>query len=299
MRFILELAQEGAADYWRHFSAALKRMGRREIAIDDAWFAQLQGMSRDDLAKLADRMKAFNATNPIVKLSFSFDALNSEFGVKDSYPFWAKENMLRGYMTSREQASNLYHLLRSTVVAKVPGDVVELGCHEGLTAVLLQKALDEQGSDKRLHVFDSFAGLPPSTSEDFRDGSPATAAGALAVSEESVRRTFARFGVRAPEIHKGWFDDTLPTGLPAKVAFAHLDGDLYSSTMTGLREVYPRLSPGSVVVLDDYHDPSALPSRWSLFPGVKQACDEFLADKPERVIPLVAGHECHGYFMKQ
>jgi|GEM_PF-5678077 len=51
MRFILELSQEGAADYWRAFSAALKRMGRREIAIDDAWFAQLQGMSRDDLAK--------------------------------------------------------------------------------------------------------------------------------------------------------------------------------------------------------------------------------------------------------
>lgn len=44
MRFILELAHEGAADYWRDFSAALKRMGRREIAIDDAWFAQLQGM---------------------------------------------------------------------------------------------------------------------------------------------------------------------------------------------------------------------------------------------------------------
>jgi O-methyltransferase len=299
MRFILELAQEGAADYWRHFAAALRRMGRREIEMDADLFDHLQRMTRADFEALAARIARFNARNPLVKLSFAFDALNAEFGVKDSYPFWAKENMLRGYMTSREQACNLYHLLRSTVVARVPGDVVELGCHEGLTAALLQRTLDEQGSDKRLHVFDSFAGLPPSTAEDFRDGAPATAAGALAVSEESVRRTFARFGVRPPEIHKGWFEDTLPAGLPERVAFAHLDGDLYSSTLTGLREVYPRLSPGSVVVLDDYHDPEQLPSRWSLFPGVKQACDEFLADKPERVTPLVAGHECHGYFMKQ
>ncbi len=202
-------------------------------------------------------------------------------------------------MTSREQACNLYHLLRSVTVAAVPGDVVELGCHEGVTAVLLQRTLDELGSDKRLHVFDSFAGLPPSTSEDFRDGAPATQAGALAVTEESVRRTFARFGVKPPEIHKGWFEDTLPVSLPARVAFAHLDGDLYSSTLTGLQQVYPRLSRGAVVVLDDYHDPERLPSRWSLFPGVKQACDEFLADKPERVVPLLAGHECHGFFTKE
>lgn len=263
-----------------------------------ALFDFLQRATPADFAMLAGLMKDFNATNPLVKVSFAYDDLNREFDVKSSYPFWAKENMLRGYMTSREQACNLYHLLRSVVVASVPGDVVELGCHEGVTAVLLQKTLDEQGSDKRLHVFDSFEGLPASGSQDLRDGVPATQAGALAVTQESVLRTFATHDARPPEIHKGWFEDTLAGGLPAQVAFAHLDGDLYSSTKVGLEHVYPRLSRGSVVVIDDYHDPQRLPTKWSLFPGVKKACDEFFADKPEKMQPLLAGHECHGYFMK-
>jgi O-methyltransferase len=299
MRFILDLVQDAPLDYCRRFLAGLRRLGRSEVEMAPDLFAVVQQLSPPELDELAASMRAFNARNPLLKVSFSFDALNDAFDIRSSYPFWAKERMLSGYMTSIEQAMNLYHLLRATVVAGVPGEVVELGCHEGITAVLLQQTLDELASDKRLHVFDSFAGLPAPTAEDARGGAPATQAGALAVSEDSVRRTFARHQVRPPEIHKGWFDKTLPASLPAAVAFAHLDGDLYSSTLTGLEHVYPRLAPGAVVVLDDYHDPERLPTRWSLFPGVKQACDEFLADKPERVQPLLGGHECHGFFSKR
>jgi O-methyltransferase len=298
MRFILDLVEEQPHEYFKRFAAALVRLGRAEVQMQPELLDVLQRSTASDVAMLAGLMKAFNSRNPLVKVSFAFDDLNRAFGVQSSYPFWAKEHMLRGYMTSREQASNLYHLLRSVVVSHVAGDVVELGCHEGVTAVVLQKTLDEHASDKRLHVFDSFQGLPAPGTEDLRDGVPATEAGALAVGEDRLRRTFEKYGARLPEIHKGWFSDTLAAGLPSAIAFAHLDGDLYASTKVSLEHVYPRLSRGAVVVVDDYHDPALLPSTWSLFPGVKQACDEFLADKPEKMQPLLAGDECHACFAK-
>lgn len=53
----------------------------------------------------------------------------------------------------------------------------------------------------------------------------------------------------------------------------------------------PRTLPDWTVRRTEAHD--------AIFPGDKQACDGFLAGKPERVTPLPAGHECHGYFMKR
>lgn len=299
MRMIQRLRNRQPSTTWPAFAAHLQRLGRPELQMDAAAAADLARMTPAAFAALAEQMKDANRRNPLVKQSFSHDALNDEFGVKAAYPFWAKEKMLRGYMTSEEQAVNLWHLLRSVLVARVPGDVAELGCHEGLTAALLQDTLDEFASDKRLHVYDSFEGLPSPTAEDARTSDAATRRGDLAVPAAALLRTFAEFGLRPPEIHKGWFEHTLPGELPAQLAFVHLDADLYASTCTALPAIYPRLSPGAVVVLDDYHDPDALPTTWSLFPGVKRACDEFLADKPERVTPLLAGHECHGFFVKQ
>lgn len=100
-----------------------------------------------------------------------------------------------------------------------------------------------------------------------------------------------------PKIHEGWFADILPTQLPDKISFAHLDGDFYSSILESLIYVYPRLSKGAVVVIDDYCDPKQLDAN-NILPGVKKACDEFFKDKKEKVSVLVAGCEAHGYFRK-
>ncbi|MFN7976724.1 MAG: TylF/MycF/NovP-related O-methyltransferase [Vicinamibacterales bacterium] len=298
MRFIRQMRARQASATWPAFAAHLQRLGRPELAMDAEGAARLAAMRPADFAAMAEELKAFNQRNPLVRMSFAFDALNDEHGIRDAYPFWAKEHMLHGFMTSEEQAVNLWHLLRAVLAAAVPGEVAELGCHEGLTAALLQHTIDETGGGRQLHVFDSFEGLPPPTAEDARGEAPVTRAGELAVAEARLHETFARFGLRPPVVHKGWFDQTLHD-LPDALAFVHLDADLYASTATALAAVYPRLSRGAIVVLDDYHDPDEVPCRWSLFPGVKRAADEFLADKPERVVPLLAGHECHGFFTKQ
>lgn len=199
-----------------------------------------------------------------------------------------------GLMTNVEQRMNLYHLASQVLAYGVPGDFVELGCHAGQSAVLMQRVIEHMAPERRLHVYDSFEGLPALAEED---GDTPFEAGQLAVGEERLLASFDRYELRRPEVHAGWFDDTLPGGLPETIAFAHLDGDLYDSIRVSLEHVYPRLSVGAVCLVDDYCDP-ALQDDEDHCPGVKRACDEFLADKPESVSVLYAGGFTHGFFRK-
>lgn len=197
-----------------------------------------------------------------------------------------------GGMTSVEQRMNMFHLVESTLFHNVPGDIVELGCHTGMSAVVFQKVIDNCGENRTLHVYDSFEGLPEVKAEDegtcFRSGGMAT-------SERELIRNFESLGLKLPVIHKGWFDDTLPTELPKEISFAHLDGDLYDSIAVSLEHVYPRLSKGAVCLIDDYSDNKVFDSIEQA-PGVKKACDEFFADKPETVSLLYGGFDStHGY----
>jgi hypothetical protein len=51
---------------------------------------------------------------------------------------------------------------------------------------------------------------------------------------------------------KGWFRDTLPSAPIERLAVLRLDGDLYESTMDTLVNLYPKLSRGGYVIIDDY-----------------------------------------------
>lgn len=208
--------------------------------------------------------------------------------------------VVTGTMTSVEQRINMHHLVSSVLWYEVPGDFVELGCHSGQSAVLFRRLIDHYDPTRRLHVYDSFQGLP---SLAVKDGDTPFREGQLAVGTGVLLANFRRAGVEPPVIHKGWFEDTLPDELPDRIAFAHLDGDLYDSIKVSLEYVYPRLSKGAVCLVDDYSDPDLFNAIDPL-PGVKRACDEFLADKPERVALLYGGYNSsigfgsHGYFRK-
>ena len=65
------------------------------------------------------------------------------------------------------------------------------------------------------------------------------------------------------------------------VAFIHFDLDLYSSTISTLEYLYPKLIIGGIALFDDY--------GFSTCPGVTQAVNEFLDDKNEEIINLSAG----------
>ncbi|WP_203920144.1 TylF/MycF/NovP-related O-methyltransferase [Rugosimonospora africana] len=203
----------------------------------------------------------------------------------------AAENRMGGV----DNLVNIYWGLSSVLAAGVDGGVVEIGCYQGRTSVLLRMIIDHFAPGRELHVFDSFAGLPAPGPND----TDYTVEGQLATGLDAVRETFARWQVAEPIIHAGWFEETLAVGLPERLCFAYIDGDLYDSVWTSLEAVYGRLSPGAVVIVDDYCDPEKSPRAFPHFPGAKKACTEFFADKPEKMSVLVgSGNLAAGYFRK-
>lgn len=169
-----------------------------------------------------------------------------------------------------------------------PGDVVELGCNQGSTSLALQMLIRFRSPERTLHVYDSFEGLPPPLPED---GATPYGAGSCTTARETFVTRFQAFGVPLPEIHQGWFSQTLPRELPEKMGFAYLDGDFYSSILESLEAIYPRLAPGAIVVIDDYGA--------ALLPGVVAACQDFFKNKPEQIEQIfLQGVEALGRFSK-
>lgn len=207
-------------------------------------------------------------------------------------------------MSDLDEALNITYLLHEA--ARVDGDVVECGCYKGMTGVLLQKTLQAAAPQKKLYLFDSFQGLPAQTKEDrlekgegaaFKDNKR-IGEGWFAATIEEVKESFSRYDAPLPEIIPGWFSDTLPQFLPSTICFAHLDGDFYESILCSLEHVYPRLSYGGIVVLDDYCDP-VQHERINAYPGVKRACDAFFENKPETIGLLASRNGFQGFFQKQ
>jgi hypothetical protein len=152
---------------------------------------------------------------------------------------------------------NLRACIEAVLDDAVEGDFIETGVWRGGACIFMRGILKAYGvEDRVVWVADSFAGLPPGdrakypkeSSVDFHQH------GELAVSLENVQRNFARYGLLDGQVKflKGWFRDTLPSAPIRKLAILRLDGDLYESTMDGLA-LYPKLSPGGFVIVDDYN----------------------------------------------
>lgn len=167
--------------------------------------------------------------------------------------------------------------LEQILVQKVTGDIVEFGCYTGTTTLFLRRLLDQTGEStvRQLHVYDSFAGLPEKTIADLSATGIDFKAGELSISKKQFLREFQKAQLQAPVTHKAWFKDLQAKDLPGHIAYAFLDGDFYRSIIESLRLVWPRLSPGGAITIDDYQ-------RGTL-PGVEQAVTDFFQGKAVRV----------------
>ena len=158
--------------------------------------------------------------------------------------------------------------LKRVLRDQVDGDVVELGCYEGGSAVAMQQALKEQNYSKQLWLYDSFEGLPEKTAEDASVLGAEFEPGKLRASKARLTRNFVRARLRVPEIKRAWFWELDGDDLPDQIALAFLDGDYYESIMDSLRLAWPRLADGGVVLVDDYNN--------AKLPGVRKAIDEWV-----------------------
>ena len=156
--------------------------------------------------------------------------------------------------------------LERVLAAQVSGDVTEFGCYVGTTSVHLAERLKDTGLT--LWLYDSFEGLPPKTSEDSSPAGEQFVTGELLATKKQLITNLKQARVPMPKITKGWFSDLTDSQVPPRVAFAFLDGDYYHSVKDPLKLIWPRLSPGSIVVVDDYANEA--------LPGAARAVDEWL-----------------------
>jgi len=199
----------------------------------------------------------------------------SEFGSQFLYD----EEFIRYYESFQGTASYrsldrkyvLDQLAKLTV--SVEGDTAECGAFQGASSYLICRRLAL--TNKKHHIFDSFEGL---SIPDPEDGAY-WKAGDLATAEEVIRRKLKEFdGVI---YHKGWIPDRFGEVSKAKFCFLHLDVDLYRPTLDSLSYFYSRMSPGGIILSDDYGH--------SFCPGERKAMDSFFADKPEPIVSLPTG----------
>ncbi|MDB4973955.1 MAG: hypothetical protein JWN48_2296 [Myxococcaceae bacterium] len=131
-----------------------------------------------------------------------------------------------------------FSVLREGVRAAqdVPGLLLEFGVREGYTLNWITRL-----TERTVYGFDSFEGLPEHWTSVYRRGA---------------------FKVQAlPKVRKnvvlvrGLFDESLPSFLathPEKLAFVHIDSDLYSSAVSVFKQLAGRFQPGTVIVFDEF-----------------------------------------------
>lgn len=155
-----------------------------------------------------------------------------------------------------------------SVGLRAKGDVAEFGVYKGGSAKLMADRIN----DKKLHLFDSFLGLPRISEHDvfwsegtFND-----------TSAELVKEKFKNYDF--VEVHEGLFQDTMPHFESLNFCFVHVDCDLYESVKCVTEFVFPRMSPGGLIVYDDYGDYNSQ--------GAKLAVDEYFSEHGKDFIYL-------------
>ena len=176
----------------------------------------------------------------------------------------------------------LYQSIEYIVRNRIPGDIVECGVWSGGSMLLAAHALLHFGdTSRRIYLYDTFAGMPRPDAIDARwDGVPALP------TWEHHQRNGGRWGFGGTQDHvrdvvlssgypeekfvfvEGMVEDTLPATRPEQISLLRLDTDLYRSTYHELVHLYPLLSVGGILIIDDY----------GAFQGARVATDQFIEE---------------------
>lgn len=192
-----------------------------------------------------------------------------------------------GYtLVSWGRLASLWHQVAYLDRAGIPGALVECGVYRGGSSAMMALAhlAGVKPPVRPLHLFDSFEGVPEPSGIDgdlaHRDFSRIGAsAKALSASFEVSRELLVKrcgYPESLLNYHVGWFEQTLPAeaGAVGDIALLRFDGDLYQSARLCLEHLYEQVSPGGIVVIDDYFR----------YEGCRKAVDEFLQPLPPTLL---------------
>ena len=176
-------------------------------------------------------------------------------------------------MVGRRRLDNVHRCVEDVLARAVPGDLIETGVWRGGTTILMRAILRARADATRtVWVADSFEGVPPPDAARYPadTGLNLHRYQQLSIPIEEVRANFEAYGLLDNQVRflKGWFKDTLLSAPIKQLALIRLDGDLYESTFDALSALYPSLSAGGYVIIDDY--------------GAMEACHQAVDDYRER-----------------
>jgi O-methyltransferase len=167
----------------------------------------------------------------------------------------------------------IHQLLRLT--EQVPGDTAECGVYLGASSYLICSFIAQSALPKSHHLFDSFEGLSAPAPQDnihWREHD-------LQVDFGETARRLSRF--KNVHYYKGWIPDRFAEVADRRFSFLHIDVDLYEPTRDSVAFFYPRVNTGGIIVCDDY--------GFATCSGATKAMDEYLQDKPEKMVKLSDG----------
>jgi len=185
-------------------------------------------------------------------------------------------------MTSIDSVYALFRAAGYLVNGGVPGDVVECGVFHGGSIMACAHGLHHFGDHSRsLYLYDTFAGMTEPTASDI-DSMGRSAYEHLKIwgvskmsematcSVEQVRQNVSTCPYPQDKFVfvKGPVEQTIPEKVPERISILRLDTDWFESTRHELVHLFPRLSPGGVLVIDDY----------GLWRGAHDAVDEYLKE---------------------
>jgi O-methyltransferase len=186
--------------------------------------------------------------------------------------------------TSRERRYVLYKAVEYVVKAKIPGDLVECGVWKGGSSMIMAYTLLKMGDNKRkIWLYDTYAGMSKPTEEDKTFDESSYAIDYWKKSQRGnynlwafspiaeVKKNMLSTGYPEKNLIfiKGKIEETIPKEMPSKISILRLDSDWYESTYHSIKYLFPLLSPGGVLILDDY-------GAWA---GAKKAVDKYFKEK--------------------
>lgn len=192
-------------------------------------------------------------------------------------------------MTSPERVFSLCEAVKYIHEKNIEGDIVECGVWKGGSMMAVAATLLRSGdSSRNLYLFDTFEGMAPPTDKDV-DIAGVTAESLLEQSDkmkddsvwccatlEMVKSAVNSIGYPGEKIYfvKGMVEQTIPLNAPDKIALLRLDTDWYESTKHEMEHLFPRLSIGGVLIIDDY-------GHWQ---GARKAVDEYFEKNNVKIL---------------
>jgi O-methyltransferase len=158
---------------------------------------------------------------------------------------------------------------------RVPGDFVECGVWRGFCSAVVADYVDFDRVPKQFYLYDTYDGIPPQYDSEGHDAASFHESGLY----ESVVGRFARFpNVR---VVRGIVPDSFAQAVPDKIAFLHIDMNSSKSEIAALEVLFDRVSPGGIIVFDDY--------GWMAYAAQHDAEDAFMRQRGHRILELPTG----------